>query len=34
MRRRIAELTGASGAVKRRILRALASGQADLLTTE
>ncbi|MDR0387444.1 MAG: tRNA 2-thiocytidine biosynthesis TtcA family protein [Treponema sp.] len=31
MRGRIAELTGSSGAVKRRILRALASGPAELL---
>jgi len=32
IRRRIAALTGGSGAVKRRILRALASGERDLLT--
>ncbi|MDR2375107.1 MAG: tRNA 2-thiocytidine biosynthesis TtcA family protein [Treponema sp.] len=32
MRKRIAELTGASGAVKRRILRALGCGSQDLLT--
>jgi tRNA 2-thiocytidine biosynthesis protein TtcA len=32
MRKRIAELTGNSGAVKRRILRALSSGERDLLT--
>jgi tRNA 2-thiocytidine biosynthesis protein TtcA len=31
MRTRIAEFTGASGAVKRRILQALASGSTDLL---
>jgi len=31
MRRRIAEFTGNSGAVKRRILKALASGDRDLL---
>jgi len=31
MRRRIADLTGSSGAVKRRILNALASGDRDLL---
>jgi tRNA 2-thiocytidine biosynthesis protein TtcA len=33
MRGHIAELTGASGAVKRRILRALGSGPVDLLTS-
>jgi tRNA 2-thiocytidine biosynthesis protein TtcA len=32
MRRRIAAFTGGSGAVKRRILKALASGERDLLT--
>jgi tRNA 2-thiocytidine biosynthesis protein TtcA len=32
LRRRIAGLTGDSGAVKRRILKALASGSEDLLT--
>jgi tRNA 2-thiocytidine biosynthesis protein TtcA len=32
MRTRIAQLTGGSGAVKRRILKALSSGPADLLT--
>jgi tRNA 2-thiocytidine biosynthesis protein TtcA len=33
IRARIAEFTGGSGAVKRRILRALSSGPADLLTS-
>ncbi|MDR2110495.1 MAG: tRNA 2-thiocytidine biosynthesis TtcA family protein [Spirochaetaceae bacterium] len=32
LRRRIADFTGGSGAVKRRILQALASGAEDLLT--
>ncbi|MDR2759319.1 MAG: tRNA 2-thiocytidine biosynthesis TtcA family protein [Spirochaetaceae bacterium] len=32
VRKRIAEFTGNSGAVKRRILRALSSGEQDLLT--
>jgi len=32
IRRRIAAFTGGSGAVKRRILKALASGERDLLT--
>jgi hypothetical protein len=34
LRRRIAEFTGGSGIVKRRILRALSSGERDLLTEE
>ncbi|MDR3160050.1 MAG: tRNA 2-thiocytidine biosynthesis TtcA family protein [Spirochaetaceae bacterium] len=33
VRKRIAEFTGNSGAVKRRILRALSSGEQDLLTS-
>jgi hypothetical protein len=32
MRKKIAEFTGGSGAVKRRILRALSSEKIDLLT--
>jgi tRNA 2-thiocytidine biosynthesis protein TtcA len=32
IRQRLAEFTGGSGAVKRRILKALASGERDLLT--
>jgi tRNA 2-thiocytidine biosynthesis protein TtcA len=31
LRKRIAEFTGNSGAVKRRILRALSAGQRDML---
>jgi tRNA 2-thiocytidine biosynthesis protein TtcA len=31
MRKRIADFTGNSGAVKRRILKALSSGEKDLL---
>jgi hypothetical protein len=32
MRQRIADFTGGSGAVKRRILRALGSGRHDFLS--
>jgi tRNA 2-thiocytidine biosynthesis protein TtcA len=34
MRQRLAEFTGGSGAVKRRILRALAVGERDFLTED